>query len=103
MQALYADSPIDSSLFGLYIHQNYAQFCDTVDQCEGVAEWLSWVDWSGGEDVSLSDGFRTYGLSYILYYVVASSKPTLLPSSDIGNITRPPIASEEARTEVFQA
>ncbi|KAF9462541.1 Rad17 cell cycle checkpoint protein-domain-containing protein [Collybia nuda] len=46
---LYADSPIDSSLFSLYIHQNYTQFCDTVEQCDGVADWLSWVDSSGGE------------------------------------------------------
>ncbi|TFK34628.1 Rad17 cell cycle checkpoint protein-domain-containing protein [Crucibulum laeve] len=46
---LYADSPIDSSLFSLYIHQNYTQFCDDLDQCEGVAEALSWVDSNGGE------------------------------------------------------
>ncbi|KAF7368901.1 Rad17-domain-containing protein [Mycena venus] len=46
---LYADSPIDSSLFSLYIHQNYSQFCNEVEECEGVADWLSWVDSSGGE------------------------------------------------------
>ncbi|KAJ7078487.1 Rad17 cell cycle checkpoint protein-domain-containing protein [Mycena epipterygia] len=46
---LYADSPIDSSLFSLYIHQNYSQFCNEVEECEGVAEWLSWIDSSGGE------------------------------------------------------
>ncbi|KAJ7694789.1 Rad17 cell cycle checkpoint protein-domain-containing protein [Mycena rosella] len=45
---LYADSPIDSSLFSLYIHQNYTQFCNETEECEGVAEWLSWVDSSGG-------------------------------------------------------
>ncbi|RDB30728.1 Cell cycle checkpoint protein RAD17 [Hypsizygus marmoreus] len=49
VDVLYADSPIDSSLFSLYIHQNYPQFCDGVEQCEGVADWLSWVDASGGE------------------------------------------------------
>ncbi|PPQ71519.1 hypothetical protein CVT26_010390 [Gymnopilus dilepis] len=49
VDALYADSPIDSSLFGLYIHQNYTQFCTDVDHCESVADWLSWVDCSGGE------------------------------------------------------
>ncbi|KAJ7650689.1 Rad17 cell cycle checkpoint protein-domain-containing protein [Roridomyces roridus] len=46
---LYADSPIDSSLFSLYIQQNYTQFCNEVEECEGVSEWLSWVDSSGGE------------------------------------------------------
>ncbi|KAG7092916.1 hypothetical protein E1B28_009221 [Marasmius oreades] len=46
---IYADSPIDSSLFSLYIHQNYPQFTDNVDQCHGVADWLSWTDSSGGE------------------------------------------------------
>ncbi|TRM58560.1 Rad17 cell cycle checkpoint protein-domain-containing protein [Schizophyllum amplum] len=46
---IYADAPIDSSLMSLYIHQNYTPFCEDVDQCEGVSEWLSWVDSSGGE------------------------------------------------------
>lgn len=46
---LYADSPIDSSLFSLYIQQNYPQFCDDIEQCDEVADWLSWVDSSGGE------------------------------------------------------
>ncbi|KAF8880655.1 Rad17 cell cycle checkpoint protein-domain-containing protein [Infundibulicybe gibba] len=46
---IYADSPIDSSLFSLYIHQNYTQFCDDIQECDGVIDWLSWVDSSGGE------------------------------------------------------
>ncbi|KAF8066926.1 Rad17 cell cycle checkpoint protein-domain-containing protein [Lyophyllum atratum] len=49
VDTLYADSPIDSSLFSLYIHQNYTPFCDDVDHCAGVADWLSWVDSSGGD------------------------------------------------------
>ncbi|KAG6918805.1 hypothetical protein DXG01_011557 [Tephrocybe rancida] len=49
VDSLYADSPIDSSLFSLYIHQNYPQFCDDIEQCDGVADWLSWVDSSGGD------------------------------------------------------
>ncbi|KAJ7449259.1 Rad17 cell cycle checkpoint protein-domain-containing protein [Mycena latifolia] len=49
VNALYADSPIDSSLFSLYIHQNYTQFCNETEECEGVADWLSWIDSSGGE------------------------------------------------------
>ncbi|KAL0563836.1 RFC checkpoint protein Rad17 [Marasmius crinis-equi] len=46
---IYADSPIDSSLFSLYIHQNYTQFTDDIDHCDGIADWLSWADSSGGE------------------------------------------------------
>ncbi|ESK91582.1 hypothetical protein Moror_2500 [Moniliophthora roreri MCA 2997] len=46
---LYSDSPIDSSLYSLYIHQNYTQFCNDLDHCDGVADWLSWADSSGGE------------------------------------------------------
>ncbi|KAF9043827.1 Rad17-domain-containing protein [Hymenopellis radicata] len=46
---LYADSPIDSSLFSLYIHQNYTQFCGDIDELAGIADNLSWVDSSGGE------------------------------------------------------
>ncbi|THU98650.1 checkpoint protein Rad24 [Dendrothele bispora CBS 962.96] len=49
VDVLYSDSPIDSSLFSLYIHQNYTQFCDEMSHCEGVSEWLSWADSSGGE------------------------------------------------------
>ncbi|THH10558.1 hypothetical protein EW146_g8336 [Bondarzewia mesenterica] len=46
---LYADTPIDASLFGLYIHQNYTQFCDEIEQCDGVVDGLSWLDANGGE------------------------------------------------------
>ncbi|KAH9914163.1 Rad17-domain-containing protein [Epithele typhae] len=49
IEELYADSPIDASLLSLYIHQNYTQYCDTLDQCEALADMLSWVDSSGGE------------------------------------------------------
>ncbi|TFK24018.1 hypothetical protein FA15DRAFT_687660 [Coprinopsis marcescibilis] len=49
IDTIYADSPIDSSLFSLYIHQNYPQFCNEVEEVEGVADWLSWIDSSGGE------------------------------------------------------
>ena len=51
LQTIYADSPIDSSLYSLYIQQNYTQFCNEIEECEGVSEWLSWVDSSGGEAV----------------------------------------------------
>ncbi|TCD62712.1 Cell cycle checkpoint protein rad17 [Steccherinum ochraceum] len=49
IEALYADSPIDSSLLSLYVHQNYTQYCSEVDECAGISDWLSWVDSSGGE------------------------------------------------------
>ncbi|THH32320.1 hypothetical protein EUX98_g1842 [Antrodiella citrinella] len=51
VEALYADSPIDSSLLSLYIHQNYTQYCNELDECGGIVDWLSWVDCSGGEHV----------------------------------------------------
>ncbi|KZS89110.1 Rad17-domain-containing protein [Sistotremastrum niveocremeum HHB9708] len=47
IEKIYADASVDSSLFSLYLHQNYVQFCDNVDQCGDVSEWLSCVDASG--------------------------------------------------------
>jgi hypothetical protein len=58
VEALYADSPIDSSLFSLYIQQNYTQYCETLDECDGVAEMLSWVDASSAIGVSGSPSFK---------------------------------------------
>ncbi|KAE9389414.1 hypothetical protein BT96DRAFT_1003268 [Gymnopus androsaceus JB14] len=49
------DSPIDSSLFSLYIHQNFTQFSTDVDECDGIADWLSWADSSGGEAAMVSN------------------------------------------------
>ncbi|KAI0916087.1 hypothetical protein AcV7_007186 [Taiwanofungus camphoratus] len=49
VDTLYADSPIDASLLSLYIHQNYTQYCNELDECSAEAEWLSWIDSSGGE------------------------------------------------------
>jgi len=53
-QTLYADSPIDSSLFSLYLHQNYTQFCNKLEECSSIAEWMSWIDYSGPEEVRTS-------------------------------------------------
>ncbi|KAF9644261.1 hypothetical protein BDM02DRAFT_3103228, partial [Thelephora ganbajun] len=47
---LHADSPIDSSLFSLYLHQNYTQFCNKLEECGDIAEWMSWIDYSGPEE-----------------------------------------------------
>lgn len=56
---LYADSPIDTGLFSLYLHQNYVQFCDTIEECEGISDWYSWIDSSGGERVRIASlGYR---------------------------------------------
>ncbi|KAH9855575.1 Rad17-domain-containing protein [Lenzites betulinus] len=49
VEALYADTPIDASLLSLYIHQNYTQYCTTVEECDALMDMLSWADASGGE------------------------------------------------------
>jgi len=63
VEALYADSPIDSSLLSLYIHQNYTQYCSELDECGGVVDWLSWVDYSGGEHWYSSNPHRFHLVS----------------------------------------
>ncbi|KAI9509328.1 Rad17-domain-containing protein [Russula earlei] len=47
---LYASTPIDPSLFGLYIHQNYTQFCSSLEQCSLLIDNLSWADAHGSEN-----------------------------------------------------
>ncbi|KAH9989612.1 Rad17 cell cycle checkpoint protein-domain-containing protein [Russula vinacea] len=47
---LYASTPIDASLFGLYIHQNYTQFCSGLEQCSSVIDNLSWTDSNESEN-----------------------------------------------------
>ncbi|KAM6494899.1 Rad17 cell cycle checkpoint domain containing protein [Amanita muscaria] len=49
IDALYASTPIDSSLYSLYIHQNYTNFAVDTEHCDDISDWLSWVDSSGGE------------------------------------------------------
>ncbi|KAI5116697.1 hypothetical protein M0805_000022 [Coniferiporia weirii] len=49
VDTLYADSPIDTGLFSLYIHQNYPQFCNDIEESSNLSDWLSWIDSSGGE------------------------------------------------------
>jgi hypothetical protein len=48
---LYASTPIDASLFGLYIHQNYTQYCSTLEQCSSLIDNLSWTDANKSENV----------------------------------------------------
>jgi len=51
MQMLYASTPIDASLFGLYIHQNYTQFCSSLEQCSSLIDNLSRTDANESENV----------------------------------------------------
>ncbi|KIY72588.1 Rad17-domain-containing protein [Cylindrobasidium torrendii FP15055 ss-10] len=60
---IYADSPIDSSLLGLYVHQNYPQFCNDVDELAALSENLSWVDASGGEQWYQANPYRFHILT----------------------------------------
>lgn len=41
---LWADLPVDSSVFQLYLHQNFPQFCGEVEQCEEVLDCFSAAD-----------------------------------------------------------
>ncbi|PIL27277.1 hypothetical protein GSI_10424 [Ganoderma sinense ZZ0214-1] len=50
VETLYVDTPIDASLLSLYIHQNYTQYCTTLEDCDALMDSLSWVDSSGGEN-----------------------------------------------------
>lgn len=50
---LYTDSSVDSSLMGLYVHQNYTQYCDEIEHAESVSEWLSLGDGGQGDMVRL--------------------------------------------------
>ena len=43
-QALFLDAPVDTSLYSLYLHQNYPLFCDDVDDCFDAIEALSGAD-----------------------------------------------------------
>ena len=73
---IYADSQIDSSLFSLYVLQDYTQFC--------VAEWLGSIVWSGSEAVSYSSLHTNCILTYIpspsllILLIVALSRPSTL-------------------------
>lgn len=55
VDALYANSPIDSSLYSLYLQQNYPDFCNTIEECDSASEYLSWVDAGCGADLPQMD------------------------------------------------
>lgn len=43
-QALFTEAPVDTSLYSLYLHQNYPLFCNDVDECASIMETLSGAD-----------------------------------------------------------
>ncbi|KAG8738699.1 Cell cycle checkpoint protein rad17 [Ceratobasidium sp. 414] len=76
--ALHADSPVDASLFTLYVQQNFPQFCDEIDECWGLADALSEAD--GGMGV-LDDGpTMSSALAHHAFQHVARSALVSLPS-----------------------
>ncbi|PWN53144.1 hypothetical protein IE53DRAFT_384368 [Violaceomyces palustris] len=44
LEALWADLPVDPSMFQLYLHQNYPNFCDDIDECAEIMEWMSFTE-----------------------------------------------------------
>ncbi|KAE9384363.1 hypothetical protein BT96DRAFT_1008154 [Gymnopus androsaceus JB14] len=75
VNTIYADSPIDSSLFSLYIHQNFTQFCTDVDECDGIADWLSWPT----RAVVKLQVFSSINLFHLLAIGTLRSLPTPVP------------------------
>ncbi|KAF8347458.1 Rad17 cell cycle checkpoint protein-domain-containing protein [Amanita rubescens] len=75
VDALYASTPIDSDLFSLYIHQNYTEFATEIEECDGVADWLSWVDSSGGETWYQANPYRFHLLTLGTLHSLPSPVP----------------------------
>lgn len=44
LQTLFLDAPVDTSLYNLYLHQNYPLFCGDIDECFDSIEALSGSD-----------------------------------------------------------
>ncbi|QRW20594.1 cell cycle checkpoint Rad17 [Rhizoctonia solani] len=78
VSALHADSPVDSSLFSLYIQQNYTQFCDDIDECYGLADALSEAD--GGMGILDENLVISSALSQHTFQHIARSALLALPS-----------------------
>ncbi|KAF8672897.1 Rad17 cell cycle checkpoint protein, partial [Rhizoctonia solani] len=78
VSALHADSPVDSSLFSLYIQQNYTQFCDDIDECYGLADALSEAD--GGMGILDENLVISSSLSQHTFQHIARSALLALPS-----------------------
>ncbi|CAE6394476.1 unnamed protein product [Rhizoctonia solani] len=78
VSTLHADSPVDASLFSLYIQQNYTQFCDDIDECYGLADALSEAD--GGMGVLDDNLAISSALSQHTFQHIARSALLSLPS-----------------------
>ncbi|KAF8694695.1 Rad17 cell cycle checkpoint protein, partial [Rhizoctonia solani] len=78
VSALHADSPVDSSLFSLYMQQNYTQFCDDIDECYGLADALSEAD--GGMGILDENLVISSALSQHTFQHIARSALLALPS-----------------------
>ncbi|EST07571.1 P-loop containing nucleoside triphosphate hydrolase [Kalmanozyma brasiliensis GHG001] len=70
---LWADLPVDSSVFQLYLHQNFPQFCTEVEQCEDILEAFSTADVL----TPLHEQYRHSSLS-AYYSFLISTRGTLL-------------------------
>lgn len=70
---LWADLPVDSSVFQLYLHQNLPQFCTEVEQCESTLEFFSTAD----ALTPLHEQYRHSSLS-AYYTFLLSTRGTLL-------------------------
>ena len=102
IEALYADSPIDSSLLSLYVHQNYTQYCNELDECGGIIDWLSWVDSSGGEHVSTSIA-STVRVTTDPSSTVVFRQPSPFSPSQLGHFTFSSLSSHSEKSEAVQA
>lgn len=70
---LWADLPVDSSVFQLYLHQNFPHFCTEVEQCEDILEAFSTADVL----TPLHEQYRHSSLS-AYYSFLISTRGTLL-------------------------
>ncbi|SJX61687.1 related to cell cycle checkpoint protein RAD17 [Sporisorium reilianum f. sp. reilianum] len=70
---LWADLPVDPSVFQLYLHQNLPQFCTEVEQCESILEFFSTADVL----MPLHEQYRHSSLS-AYYAFLLSTRGTLL-------------------------
>ncbi|GAC96375.1 hypothetical protein PHSY_003955 [Pseudozyma hubeiensis SY62] len=64
---LWADLPVDASIFQLYLHQNFPQFTTEVEECESVLEEFSTADVL----MPLHEGYRFSTLSAYYGFLIS--------------------------------
>ncbi|KAJ9478311.1 Checkpoint protein RAD24 [Pseudozyma hubeiensis] len=64
---LWADLPVDSSVFQLYLHQNFPQFTTEVEECESILEEFSTAD----ALMPLHEGYRFSTLSAYYGFLIS--------------------------------